>query len=69
MIDHSMGRNPQEVGNVKRWEDKVENKRMQDTFTYNKNDTNTDPLSPQLMKPNSLHPTYIYICLKEGVGS
>ena len=45
VIGHSMGSKTQEVINVK-WEDKIDHKRIQDTFMYNKNDTIVDPLDP-----------------------
>ena len=56
MIDQSTGRKTQGIGNIKRWEDKVDHERIEGTFLYNKNDTNANPLDPQQMNPDSPHP-------------
>ena len=65
-----MGKRTQGAGIVKGWEDKRD--RIPDTFTYNKNNTITGPLTPHQLNPDSPHPIYIYIymtlTLMEGLA-
>ena len=46
--------------NVKGWKAKMDHERIQDIFTYNKNDTIAYHLDCQQMNLNSLHSIYIY---------
>ena len=56
VIGHSTWRETQGVGNDKGWEKKMDHEGIQDTLTYNKNDTIAGPLNPQQLNPNSPQP-------------
>ena len=46
---------------VKSWKIKQDHRCIPDTFTYIKNKMSAYPMNPQKLKPDSLHPTFIYI--------
>ena len=52
-IDYQTWRRMQGAGIVKGWEDKRDHEHIQDTFTENKNNMSTGPLTPKQLNPGN----------------
>ena len=66
VIGNSTGRKTLGVSNVKGWEDKMDHERIQDTFTYNKNDDPGTPTNEPKLPPPL---TIIFLLVEEITNS